>query len=116
MPPGCASFSGGACERDSISSQSLEQTEVSSAREEVLTFRNADLITNEQVASNGTLELTELGGTEMSPANAHTPPFHPTHLTKPTFIFAEFFLLPTVLYGKDFQFSVIYLFEWLVTG
>lgn len=55
-----------ACEKNSITSQILKQTKGSLAYEKALMFKNADVIKNKQVASNGSLELTELGGKERS--------------------------------------------------
>lgn len=55
-----------AWETNSITSQILKQTKGSLAYEKALMFKNADVIKNKQVASNGSLELTELGGKERS--------------------------------------------------
>lgn len=72
----------------------LKQTKLS------LAYKKMDRIKKEQVASNGTLELTELGGKERSPGNG-------PYRAKPAFIFKrglDLFHLLTVLHRKDFQF------------
>lgn len=56
-------LSGGACETNSITSQILKFLR---HVEKVPTFNYQDFIKNEQVASNGTLELTEFRGKKVA--------------------------------------------------